>query len=544
MSTKPNSYVSRRQFLRQAATAVGGLTLAACTPGQAPPQTTGIATPTTAPTVAPTTAPQAVAAPTTVPIAVAATTTPASLAPLNISVMWRGPTNPVNKEAELYKELVRRTGVAYDGFGLPPGPEYTQRVHAVMASGQPPDLMWVNDTLAYIQYAQQGAFWELDEFLKDKNALPQLTSYADYNYDAIRVNGKVYGIPSVRIYRGFPIHVRTDWLDKLGLKMPTTVDELWQVAEAFATRDPDGNGRKDTYGLMWWQDLNGLDQILSGFGIVSSWEEDKPGHIIPAYITPKQKNLLAWLRRGIEAGIFDPDSPIMKRDDVETVKAQAGKAGIFYTGLGGQTLNALQKNTPSAQLMPLPPLLTPEGKYTYNIPYLYIGIWVINKSVKNPEDVKRILKFIDYGSSPEGSDLMAYGLPGDYDVRPDGSKTVNEKGKANGADALWLIPPPDKYLYVTIERSTGHPQLAEAQRKLVDSVAPVESPDPILFTTPGPVEQQKGSELGRRRSEVFTQILAGQLPITAFDDWVAEWRRNGGDQIIEERSAAYAAKNK
>jgi putative aldouronate transport system substrate-binding protein len=230
----------------------------------------------------------------------------------------------------------------------------------------------------------------------------------------------------------------------------------------------------------------------------------------------------------------------MKRDESETVKGNAGKCGMFYTGLGGQTLNAIQKNIPSAQLMPMPPLLTPEGKYVYGIPYLYIGLWVVTRSLKTKDDVLRVLKFVDYGSSPEGADLMDYGVAGDYDTRPDGTKVLNDRGKADGAAALWLIPPPDKYLYVKQEQSTGHPELAEAQRKLVDSVEPVLLSDPILFTLPGPVELQKGGDLGRKRDEVFSKILAGQLSITAFDDWVAEWKKNGGDQIIEERSKSYA----
>jgi hypothetical protein len=48
---------------------------------------------------------------------------------------------------------------------------------------------------------------------------------------------------------------------------------------------------------MWWQNLSGLDQLLNGFGIVTSWEEDKPGHIIPAFTTEKYKRMLTWLQR-------------------------------------------------------------------------------------------------------------------------------------------------------------------------------------------------------------------------------------------------------
>ena len=514
MNNKSYQTLSRRDFLRLAAVTSGGWLLASCAP-------TSIAT--------------------EVPVIEATST---SVPPLRINVMWREGSNPVNKNGDLYKALVERTGIAYDGFGLPPGPEYTQKINAVMASGEPPDLMWVNDRIVYTQYAKQGAFWELDEFLIDKTALPQLTSYPSYAYDTLRVDGKVFAIPSYRVYRGFPVHIRSDWLDKLGLKIPTNIDELWQVAEAFATKDPDGNGKKDTYGLMWWQNLQGLDQILYGFGIVTTWEEDKPGHIIPAFITEKYKRMLTWLRAGIEANIFDPDSVIMKRDESETVKGNAGKTGIFYTGLGGRTLNAIQKNTPSAMLMPLPPLLTPEGKYAYSISFLYIGMWVVTKTVKTKEDVMRILKFVDYGSSPEGYDLMLYGVPSDYDVNPDGTKVLNDKGKADGVDSLWFIPPPDKYLYVTQEQAIGQPLLAEAQRKLVDSVEPIVIPDPILFTLPGPIELEKGSELTLKRDEVFAKILAGQLPISAFDDWINEWRKNGGDQIIEERSSSYAERKK
>ncbi len=514
MNTRLPSTISRRDFLRLTAVTSGGLLLAGCAPSIPSSEipTTGV--------------------------------TPKPIPPLKISVMWREGTNPLNKDSDFYRAVVERTGIAFDGFGLPPGPDYTQKVNAVMASGQPPDLMWVNDSIAYSQYATQGAFWDLDEFLVDKAVLPQLTSYPSYAYDALRVDGKVFAIPSYRIYRGFPVHIRKDWLDKLGLNMPTTIDELWRVAETFATKDPDGNGKKDTYGLMWWQNLQGLDQILYGFGIVTSWEEDKPGHIIPAFITEKYKRMLTWLRAGIEAGIFDPDSVIMKRDEVETVKGNAGKTGVFYTGSGGRTLNAIQKNIPSAMLLPLPPLLTPEGKYAYSIPFLYIGMWVVTKSVKSKEDVERILKFVDYGSSPEGGDLLQYGIPGDYDVNPDGTKTLTDKGNKDGVDSIWFIPPPDKYLYAELEKSLGQPLLAEAERKLVDSVEPILIPDPILFTLPGPVELQKGSDLGFKRDEVFSKILAGQLPISVFDDWVNEWRKNGGDQIIDERSNSYAERKK
>ena len=41
---------------------------------------------------------------------------------------------------------------------------------------------------------------------------------------------------------------RQDWLDKLGLKYPETLDDMKNVLIAFTNNDPDGNGKNDTYG--------------------------------------------------------------------------------------------------------------------------------------------------------------------------------------------------------------------------------------------------------------------------------------------------------
>jgi len=326
--------------------------------------------------------------------------------PLKIEVLWRGPTNPVNTESELYHEIVERTGVAYNGVGIPPGQEYTERVNAIMASGDMPHLMWMNSLNQYIDYAKQGAFWPLDDFLGDPETLPTLTGYPNYAYDMMRVDGKIFAIPSVRISRPFNIHVRTDWLDQFGLDIPTTIDELGTVTDAFATRDPDGNGKRDTFGLMWWADppnFESLGVIRNGFGMITTWEEIEPGRIQPVWVTEKQRNMLGWLRDGISSRVFDPDSAIMSRGDVTETKSGTGRYGVHYCDSGGQVLNALQANNPEAQLMPLSPLLTPEGEFRYGVPWVYIGMWVVTRKVKSEEDVLRILQFMDWGSSPEGS---------------------------------------------------------------------------------------------------------------------------------------------
>ncbi|MBW3093152.1 extracellular solute-binding protein [Bifidobacterium sp. 82T10] len=63
-------------------------------------------------------------------------------------------------------------------------------------------------------------------------------------------DGKIYSLPADLQDLPQPksnrrMYVNKQWLDKLGLKVPTTWDELYDVLEAFKTQDPNGNGKAD-----------------------------------------------------------------------------------------------------------------------------------------------------------------------------------------------------------------------------------------------------------------------------------------------------------
>ncbi|MBO1722884.1 sugar ABC transporter substrate-binding protein, partial [Extibacter sp. GGCC_0201] len=61
--------------------------------------------------------------------------------------------------------------------------------------------------------------------------------------------GKLKGIACAPGEQLWSFLIRQDWLDNLGLYMPTTAEELLDVMRAFTFDDPDGNGKDDTYGF-------------------------------------------------------------------------------------------------------------------------------------------------------------------------------------------------------------------------------------------------------------------------------------------------------
>ena len=92
--------------------------------------------------------------------------------------------------------------------------------------------------------------------------------------------------------------VRKDWLANVGLELPKTTEDLYEVAKAFTEDDPDGNGADDTYGIIIpkWPGAIGTnspyDVIETWHGAGNRWTE-RDGELVPSFTTDE------WLE-GVE----------------------------------------------------------------------------------------------------------------------------------------------------------------------------------------------------------------------------------------------------
>jgi putative aldouronate transport system substrate-binding protein len=133
-----------------------------------------------------------------------------------------------------------------------PSDSYIDKLNLSIASGDIPDVMIV-DPIQLQQLAEAGAIEDLTEIVaKYANAdiLENWNQTGGVALAAATIDGKVMGIPNVQPQADAPIMVwvRQDWLDKLGLEGPETVDDVEAIARAFMEQDPDGNGAADTSG--------------------------------------------------------------------------------------------------------------------------------------------------------------------------------------------------------------------------------------------------------------------------------------------------------
>ncbi|MBQ6530185.1 MAG: extracellular solute-binding protein, partial [Clostridia bacterium] len=111
---------------------------------------------------------------------------------------------------------------------------YYSTLTGIIGSGKYPHVLLINATnLAFLQAVRTGDFWDITDIFKDSAKYPNLSqANADVNHN-ISIDGKIYGIYRSRTIGRAGISVRKDWLDKLGMTTPETVEEFSQMLRRF-----------------------------------------------------------------------------------------------------------------------------------------------------------------------------------------------------------------------------------------------------------------------------------------------------------------------
>ena len=188
---------------------------------------------------------------------------------------------------------------------------YEDLLDLKLAQGNIPDLLRIRQPHDLLKYQRQGVLAEISVDVLEEHAPQIVKRIRDYDSRYLeygKINGALYGIPVINqtnIYRT-PVVYRQDWLEKLGLDIPRTLEEFEKVMYAFAKGDPDGNGKQDTYGLS----KEGMNVVFGAFGqsvLPSSCTLTKNDRLVIGALEPEMKNALAYLQKWYQDGIIDPE---------------------------------------------------------------------------------------------------------------------------------------------------------------------------------------------------------------------------------------------
>lgn len=232
-------------------------------------------------------------------------------------------------------------------------------MNIAVASGDLPDLMWLNNK-NLIDLAENDLLYDLTELYETRTSdfTKSILEQDITSFNTAKIGGKLMAIPhtgsaidSLQI-----LYIRTDWLENLNLEMPTTMQELLAVAEAFTNDDPDQNGQDDTYGLGLTKNFIkdnhfGATGFFAGYhGYVRRWIDDGNGGVVYGSIQPEIKEGLLELQRMYAEGQIDPEFGVKDRNKVQEAIA-SGKLGIMYGGMStpGAILKFNVVNDPNAK---------------------------------------------------------------------------------------------------------------------------------------------------------------------------------------------------
>ncbi|QTQ14881.1 extracellular solute-binding protein [Treponema parvum] len=319
-----------------------------------------------------------------------------------------------------------------------------QKINAASAANELPDLFMVSRPV-WLRLVDQGLVAPVDDMYEK---MPNRKTH--YGKDSIMhttIDGKSYGLASPgSIIRNEGLVIRKDWLDRLGLKAPTNLDEMMKVMEAFTFNDPDGNGKNDTYGygafLENTQDTEGLgrrlEPIMGAFGLCGTWDMSakNPGLKI---FRPEYFEALSYVKQMCDKKVIDPNWLSYKKDDFRAAWKQ-GRFGMMReqnSALASKNNYApFDKNFPNGEWMIIDPPKGPNGLQSAGNYSNNYRIYAISESAAAAGKKDAIAKLLNW-MSDEGPD-------GGYYMIGWGKEGVNFIKDSNGIPTTKGIPDPTK----------------------------------------------------------------------------------------------------
>lgn len=349
----------------------------------------------------------------------AAAATAASSAPkaISASIYDRGsvPAEEGTYESNRWtKWMNEQSGVQVKWTPIPRGQE-ADKFNVLVASGQAPDLITSYDRNMLARFVSQGVAQPIDDYIDQYSVSykkyiaehPELKPYVTFE-------GKTYAIASLRNTQAQTmIWIRQDWLDRLNLKLPTTVDELVEVAKAFRDKDPDNNGKQDTTPIAMSNAYSAvLDDLFAARG--GEWFLED-GKATLSFFTDRYKEALTFRKLLYSEGLVDKEYVTDKNWARQKQLWITGKAGILFDTFAGITPDFFQAQ-PEAKVVPLPPVATSFGTNGYQKEVPNYLLTLFNKDMKNPQAA---MQFVDW-MLDTGWYNLSYGVEGEHFEKKNG----------------------------------------------------------------------------------------------------------------------------
>ena len=466
--------------------------------------------------------------------------------------------------------------------------EARQKVDLMVAAKQElPDVLLdvgLTDT-AVLSFGEMGVLVPLNDYMdKAVNWKAGMEKWATPEEEALVIksntaaDGNMYAFPFYYMdpndlfCRG--MYINTTWLDKLGLEIPTTTDELYDVLVAFRDQDPNGNGLKDEIPMIGTTGWSGdpVQIILNSFIYYSDYYLNAEDGVLSApFIQDDFREGLRYVAKLVNEGLLSPLSFTQGNNELKAI-LENGDADCV---VGVSTVHSGVVFNPNSEKLldfeGIAPVAGPEG-----IAYAYANVIEGKKTsyiTSSAEDPELAFRFLDALCDTTTSMSIRFGEYGvDWTWAEEGA--VNKQqiegyeavynsddivwnssstDKIWGTNAITLIPPklfggmayPEAYFTeYTEDMQKAHDMFWNSVPKR-HGKAPAELVGNLIYTAEE-LEQtsEMWSTIKSYVDESITRFATGDLDIEKdWDSYVANLENMGLSYFMEVAQTAYDRMN-
>ena len=332
-------------------------------------------------------------------------------------------------------------------FVLLPATDTAAKLQLMISSGETlPDVLnyGMNLSKTYA-YAQAGAIVPITQYIETlaPNVMANVAAYPQVQIleQITCADGEIYGLP--RYFREinnefkYRYWLNHQWLENLGMAVPTTTEEFYQVLKAFKEKDPNGNGIADEIPLTGAWSSHGSTYNLAAF-LMNSFVQATPGRdylyvedgqMKAAYATEAWKQGLAYMNKLFEEGLIDANAFTQTSSQCLASLSNPDVCIVGCYSVQGA------KDPYIEQFDGLLPLAGPEGvQLSIYTPTTVGGIWFVTADCDNPE---LAVKVGDFMETEEGFLRCRVGEPGISWV-PAEEGDVSVFGEGEAVTFRWL----------------------------------------------------------------------------------------------------------
>jgi putative aldouronate transport system substrate-binding protein len=458
--------------------------------------------------------------------------------------------------------------------------QYDQRMKLAISSGDLPDFLRIPAHMRsdLMQLAEADMILAIDD-LWDEYVSPLTKQISTEDgglvMASIAYKGKMMGVPSVTAGIHVTPHfwVRTDWMNKLGLTPPNTMDEYYTFMQDFSQADINGDGSK-VYGMMlagrneglgFWDQLEGIFVGFDAYPV--QWIKNDAGDLVWGATLPEMKEGLRFINKLYNDGLIDPEFTVKDMDAANQILASGHAATTFYWHWATHSiLNHSRENDPNAdwEVFDTP---TATGKPARKRMELGLrGVFVANKKTEHPEAIIKMMNLYNEWSFGENADFEYFHQPfidgtlvndiwghGPVDGLHAQIDTANieaiQPAFSGEIDPATLTGTAKSFYENCMAEWTWMRMFGPGNTPGLQMVKAFHDPDNLIkynyfVGAPTPTMIERWAQLLERTNTMAIQCFTGEVDInSAFEAFVNDWNQLGGEQVTQEVNEWYKSNN-